>query len=548
MKNQITVKTFIFLFLASIIAGNGIFAQSNNNAYVFNGESSYVGILDGDALTANADQTAYQYFDNPAFTNNSISVESWVYLIGESPGVKMPIIYRSFDGGYESFSLYIKDRVAYFTIGNGAGVVSTLSETPVPAFTWVHLVGTYDGQNLKFYYNGRLIQNVPITLGAGSNAGSGGLFIGKSEEGAFKGLIDEVRIWRIALADNNINKSGGSGTPSENYPQSLAPYLNGQWSFNEFSFFNGIKAVQDLSEYKNHLRVYDIDEIVNSKQPPFIVVNSTADDSDLQAGDGKADAGEGLVTFRAAIEEANALSGSQIIYFYIPGSAPFMIQPGSALPDITDQVVIDATTQSGYSGSPLVEISGAYGGLNITAGGSTVKGLVLNHSAGYGLSLSSGGGNSIADNKIAGILLSSSENNIDGNVITNSFSDGVTISTAAENNRIGVSSGNEISANTGYGISILSASGNQLTNNTIHSNSTGGVSVTNSTGTINENTISSNSGLGIGLYSSTEFEITNNTIGTNASGGISISNSTASITGNSVTGKFQFRHIFRCCQ
>ena len=71
------------------------------------------------------------------------------------------------------------------------------------------------------------------------------------------------------------------------------------------------------------------------------MVNSTADDPDLLPGDGKADAGNGSVTFRSALQEANALAGKQIIYFYIPGTGVQIIQPGSALPDVTDPVFIN---------------------------------------------------------------------------------------------------------------------------------------------------------------------------------------------------------------
>ena len=157
MKNFIN-KLFHLIFLITIIITSGnTFAQSNNNSYVFDGEFGYAEILDGNALTTDADQTSYQYFDNPSFSNDSISVEAWVYLIGENPGEKMPIVYRAFDDGYETFSLYVQDRVAYFSIGNGIAELSTINESPIPAFSWVHLAATYDGNNLKLYYGGDLV-------------------------------------------------------------------------------------------------------------------------------------------------------------------------------------------------------------------------------------------------------------------------------------------------------------------------------------------------------------------------------------------------------
>jgi parallel beta-helix repeat protein len=531
MTNFLHKSIYLLLFITVLVTSNTTFAQSNNNAYVFDDESGYAEILDDEVIE---DQEAFQYFDNPAYTNDSISVEAWVYLIGENPGVKMPIINRSFDDGYESFSLYIEDRIAYFSIGNGIGQVSTIDAAPIPAFSWVHLVGTFDGENLKIYYGGDLVQTISASLGNGHGSGQGGLYIGKSDEGSFKGLMDEVRIWRIALEDKNINGSGGNGNPSENFPQSIAEYLNGRWSFTEFSDFNGIKSLEDLSDYDNHLNVYNIDEIVNSKQLPFIVVNSTGDAPDLLPGDGKADAGNGLVTLRSAIEETNALPGYQIIYFYIPGSVPHIIQPGSALPGITDQVYLNATLQSGYTGSPLVETSGTYGGLSMSGGASTVNGLTMNSSSGYGLTLSTAGGNTIEVNQIAGISINSSDNYINDNTITNSVADGISITVGAGNNLIGVSSPNTIFENNGYGISVVSANGNQITDNTITSNSSGGVSITNSTINLARNTVSGNSIFGILLNSTNNNTLTQNEIAGNLGDGLVINGNNNDVNENTI--------------
>ena len=60
-----------------------------------------------------------------------------------------------------------------------------------------------------------------------------------------------------------------------------------------------------------------------------------------------------------------------------------LIQTLSALPQISDRVVIDGLSQGGvgYDGLPLVEISGpgtSIVGLDITAGNSIVRGLAIN--------------------------------------------------------------------------------------------------------------------------------------------------------------------------
>ena len=141
----------------------------------------------------------------------------------------------------------------------------------------------------------------------------------------------------------------------------------------------------DFSPYLNHLHVENINQIVPSKNPGLFVVNSLADSPDLNPGDGVPDAGNGTVTLRSAIQEANALSGPHTIYFYIPSSGPFNIVPGSPLPTISDQVYLDGTTQHGYSGLPIVQTSGSYGGLTITAGGCTIQALSLNNHPDMGL-------------------------------------------------------------------------------------------------------------------------------------------------------------------
>ena len=59
------------------------------------------------------------------------------------------------------------------------------------------------------------------------------------------------------------------------------------------------------------------------------------------------DAGAG--SLRQAILDANANAGTDLINFSIPGPGPHTIQPASALPIITDPVVIDGYTQPGAS-------------------------------------------------------------------------------------------------------------------------------------------------------------------------------------------------------
>ena len=88
----------------------------------------------------------------------------------------------------------------------------------------------------------------------------------------------------------------------------------------------------------------------------------------------------GAGSLRQAITDANATPGLDTIAFDIPGAGVHTIEvPVTPLPHITSPVILDGTTQPGYAGSPLIELQGSNtNGLWVTAGSSTIRGLVLN--------------------------------------------------------------------------------------------------------------------------------------------------------------------------
>jgi CSLREA domain-containing protein len=152
--------------------------------------------------------------------------------------------------------------------------------------------------------------------------------------------------------------------------------------------------------------------------PETFTVNSTGDAPDSDTTDGICDDGTGACTLRAAIEQANATPGTDTISFNVPGVGPHTIQPASALPTVTDAVIIDGYTQPGATpntnppqlGSNAVlkiELDGANAGaqtngLTITAGSSTVRGVVINRFGSGGV-LRVGGGNVVLQGNFIGI-------------------------------------------------------------------------------------------------------------------------------------------------
>ncbi len=264
------------------------------------------------------------------------------------------------------------------------------------------------------------------------------------------------------------------------------------------------------------------------------------------------DSGEG--SLREAITQANADQGHQEIRFNIDGSGVHSILPLSPLPAIQDRVSIDATSQTGYVDSPLIEIAGVEVsgiGLRFIAGsdGSLVRGLVINRFQ-VGIHIS-GSGNHVIESNYIGTDptgLSAKPN-----------SDGIFINGGAGSNRIGTDGdgindlfeGNLISGNTAVGIRIgnvwanAGSDGNTVAGNRIGTNRTGEAALANRVGIVLDtgsnnvigtngdgngddvegNLISGNTDVGILLaYAVRDAKISGNLIGTDVSGSSAIPN------------------------
>lgn len=275
----------------------------------------------------------------------------------------------------------------------------------------------------------------------------------------------------------------------------------------------------------------------------IFIVNTTIDDSDshdLNPGDGFCNTFDGDCSMRAAIEEANALSGADTIEFSINGT--IVLDAGNGeFPRITDQLRIHGDSAPGYPGfstdledaEPSVYVDGeALGlggetnGLRFDAGISSVRGFgVINF--------------------FNGIVLSGSANSVDAcyvGVRANETGNGnrVGIFIAGDNSTIGRFStllgiegyGNVISGNEFFGIQLALGSGSKIAGNRIGTRPDGAqvlpngsginaASNNNEIGFIHQNgtpvgnIIGGNSGYGIDLGGS-DNEIYANYIGVNS--------------------------------
>ena len=195
----------------------------------------------------------------------------------------------------------------------------------------------------------------------------------------------------------------------------------------------------------------------------------------------------GVGSLRQAIlgSESN-LPGPNMIVFNIPGTGVHSIAPLTPLPDMLVPVLIDGYTQPGASPNTLaagnnavlrIELVGSSGngklyGLQLSGGGSSVRGLAINRFITAGILLDSNGGDVVAGNFIG--------TNISG---TQPLSNAVGIDIAGVSaNTIGgpaPADRNLLSGNSSYGLYIFATFTLTPTNNLVQGNYIG----TNAAGT-----------------------------------------------------------------
>jgi CSLREA domain-containing protein len=176
-------------------------------------------------------------------------------------------------------------------------------------------------------------------------------------------------------------------------------------------------------------------------------------------------------SLREAINAANSSPGNDRIVFDIPPGGPQTIHPlGRPLPTVIDPATIDATTQPGFSGSPIIEIDGSTAnpgadGLRFQTNDSEALGFVINRFAAGTAAIVLVGNHDLVQTSYLGLDLSGtaalpnrrgvyvlgSNNQIGGttpaarNVISGNSEDGVLLDTGSGNVVVGNYVGTDVS-------------------------------------------------------------------------------------------------------
>lgn len=187
------------------LSGNGYTGEIVNTQWTkdairgsalrFNGKDSYV-LIEIDEDDKNFDLTEV------------ITIEAWIKLDSDAnPNKINEIINRSRDRG-PGFRLFYGWRSIYFRTGEGYDApIWEIKTRFLQKNEWHHIVATFDGKFYRMYIDGELRDeredNRHITLAERGTPITIGAYMGRDTY-VFKGIIDEVKIWKRALTEDEI--------------------------------------------------------------------------------------------------------------------------------------------------------------------------------------------------------------------------------------------------------------------------------------------------------------------------------------------------------
>ncbi|MBK8601085.1 MAG: choice-of-anchor D domain-containing protein [Flavobacterium sp.] len=105
--------------------------------------------------------------------------------------------------GQPGFQLKVNSARNLQAVVNGSTI--TFSTTPLATSQWTHVGATYNGSTVRLFLNGQMVASGAATGSVPSSA----LTIGKNPSAAteyFKGKIDEVRVFNVALTDLQLQR------------------------------------------------------------------------------------------------------------------------------------------------------------------------------------------------------------------------------------------------------------------------------------------------------------------------------------------------------
>ena len=137
-----------------------------------------------------------------AISHNTISIATWINVTDDAT---TKVILDTRDGDNDGILFWVSDAEVLYLYVNGSDSGSSASQ--LTSGVWTHVVGTYDGTNLKLYINGVLVLTQADAGSSETVSTTTAARIGKvaySNSSWFKGYMCNMGIWSRAITQAEI--------------------------------------------------------------------------------------------------------------------------------------------------------------------------------------------------------------------------------------------------------------------------------------------------------------------------------------------------------
>ena len=195
---------------------------------IYDAQNNQDGILQGPAWEQDTCSNSMLSFDGVDdyvdlgkidVTGSEITLAAWIKLdttgVGDGRIISKAVgIYQAdhnwmLSNNYDYLRLRVKTSLTSETLSD--------STTKLEKHTWIHVAGTYDGNDMRLFFNGNQIAQLNLSGDIASNS-TVSVAIGNQPPGAgdkpFGGFIDDVRIYNKALTAQQIQNIMGQRVDS----------------------------------------------------------------------------------------------------------------------------------------------------------------------------------------------------------------------------------------------------------------------------------------------------------------------------------------------
>ena len=169
-------------------------------ALEFNGQTDWVEVPHDESLLVETGLTIMAWIKTPRFTTPGTH---WQGIIAKGNNPR-------------SYSFYTQERSLHLSVGFGPQ--GSASDESLELNQWQHVVAQVDANGTHSYWiNGKPAGSIPLKPELPGSSDTETILIGRTHESnrEFLGLIDEVRLWRRVLSEEEILQQMGQGLHAE---------------------------------------------------------------------------------------------------------------------------------------------------------------------------------------------------------------------------------------------------------------------------------------------------------------------------------------------